>query len=837
MIRYVAAFLFLVTCLVYSQNATLKGRVVDSKTGDPLFLANVSIKNSTIGTSTDAKGEFSLPVKFTNSDVITVSYLGYKDAHYNYSDLKNIGDVLFKLEPKVLSSQTILVEGAIGSSGVTPLTFAKLEKAEIQKSHIAEDIPEILSYLPSTTFYSEGGMGLGYNYLSIRGFGQRRISVSINGIPQNEPEDHNIYWLDMPDIASSTELIQVQRGAGSGVIGYPAIGGSINLITSNFSEKPAMKLSTAFGDYNTKKFSASMASGLVNKKYSFFFRLSKTQSSGYRDKNWIDFNYYHLSAVRYDDKLTTQFNVYGGLVADGLTYNGLPKWAIDDKDVRKENLSYWSDEDGAFTYKTVRRPEEIENFSQPHFELMNEYQVNDNVKINSALFLVIGDGFFDYDGSWANYSYFRLTPENGFNINGDPDNLYMSNVLIRAKVENTQWGWIPRASIKHKNGNMIIGAEFRTHSSVHWGSINYAEQLPAGVPKEFRYYYYEGGKDIFNVFAHEEYQLDKNVNVLAELQLAYHNYKIKNEKYLDNEFEKDDFFVNPRVGFNYQASNEFSSYFSFARVTREPRLKTYYDAAESSGGSVPQFAVDNNGSFDFSKPLVEPEKMNSFEFGAVYNTKSTSLNLNLYYMSFFDEIVNQGQLDRFGQPITGNVDQTIHMGVEASATVKLNDYISIIANGTYSNNYVKEGTSFVSYYNTGNDSYEVAEIDLADNSISGFPDLIFNGIVDFTYKGLNARIMAKYVGEFYTDNYGDKLDEYINKYQGIADYNDNVVDSYFLVNFVGSYQIKDIMGFSSLRIFGKVNNLTDALYASYGIGKEFFPGAERNFIVGLEAGL
>ncbi len=97
-----------------------------------------------------------------------------------------------------------------------------------------------MSYLPSTTSYSEGGNGIGYNYISIRGFGQRRISISVNGIPQNDPEDHNVYWLDMPDLLESAELVQVQRGAGAGVIGYPSIGGSINIITSPFSDKPTI---------------------------------------------------------------------------------------------------------------------------------------------------------------------------------------------------------------------------------------------------------------------------------------------------------------------------------------------------------------------------------------------------------------------------------------------------------------------------------------------------------------------------------------------------------------------------------------------------------------------
>ena len=143
----------------------------------------------------------------------------------------------------------------------------KLLSSDIEENYTVQDIPEYLSYLPSTTFYSEAGNGIGYNYLSIRGFDQRRISISINGIPQNDPEDHNIYWHDFPDLLESTEMIQVQRGAGSGVVGYPAIGGSINIITSNFSDKPKFDISSSFGSYNTRKYSAAFSSGLINNKY------------------------------------------------------------------------------------------------------------------------------------------------------------------------------------------------------------------------------------------------------------------------------------------------------------------------------------------------------------------------------------------------------------------------------------------------------------------------------------------------------------------------------------------------------------------------------------------
>jgi iron complex outermembrane receptor protein len=441
---------------IFAQNFNLKGRVTDENE-NPLYLANVVLLNSNTGVTTNQEGEFSLKAEFESNEKITISYVGYKPITINLAETN-----LFELKKIPFTSQTVLVKGSIGEEGVTPMAFAKVTQKEIEESYVHQDVPEYLSYLPSTTFYSESGNGIGYNYLSIRGFDQRRIAISVNGIPQNDPEDNNVYWHDMPNILSSVGLIQVQRGAGGGVIGYPAVGGSINIITSNFSDKPRFEIGADAGSYNTRKYSASFGSGLINDKYSVYVNLSKTMSDGYRDLSWVDFNSFYVSAVRYDKNITTQLNIYGGPVSDGLVYNGLPKEVIKNRDLRKANYSYWEwdKENNQFqSWSVKRRATEIEKFSQPHYELLNEVKINENVTLNSALFLVVGNGFFDYDGSWSIYydDYFRLK-ENGYDSTTIP-----TNALIRATVENTQWGWIPRMSIKHKNGNLIVGSEFRIH--------------------------------------------------------------------------------------------------------------------------------------------------------------------------------------------------------------------------------------------------------------------------------------------------------------------------------------------------------------------------------------
>ena len=830
--KYLIGLFLFVCSSIFAQNISITGRVVDSETNQPLRGANVYLSSDkSTGTISGKDGQFSLNDLQLNSDLI-ISYVGYSQVTYTVTKADSKSIMLIRLSPKIIPSQTILVEGNLGKEKITPLAFDKIKRKDIDDNYTDQDIPEYLSQLPSTTFYSENGNGLGYNYLSIRGFDQRRISVSINGIPQNDPEDNNVYWLDFPDLLASTELIQVQRGAGSGVTGYPAIGGSINIITSTFSNKPKQQFSVSLGSFNTRKYSAQFSSGLTNNKYSVYAKLSKTLSSGYRQKSWVNFNSYYLSAVRYDENLTTQVNFYGGPIEDGLAYTGLPKFAVKDKKLRRDNFSYWEADQNNYTYTLARRPDEIENFSQPHYELLNEFNVSDNVTINSALFLVVGNGFFDFDGSWADTSYLRLTHENGFNPNGNPQ-----NVLIRAQVENTQYGWIPRVSFKHLNGELIVGGEFRRHRSEHWGGISFGENLPAGVTKDYRYYFYKGGKDIINGFVHESYKLNDFWNFLGEIQLAYHNYKLFDEKYIGTNFNVSDLFFNPRVGVNYKLNKDQNIYFSFARVSREPRLSNYYNADESAGGSTPQFEKNNDGSYNFDKPFVKPETMNDIEVGTSIYKNDYSLSLNLFYMIFNNEIVKNGKVDIFGQPITGNAKRTTHGGIEVTGTVRIIDGLTAFANATYSNNKINEGETFIQYYNSTTTNYETAQLDLSGNKISGFPELLSNFGITYDKNNFYLRFTGRYVGKFYSDNYGENLDDYLNKYPGFVSYADNVNDAYFNADIYISYKGKLFNSLESSKIYVQVNNAFDRLYSANAIGGEFFPAADRNFLVGLEIGL
>ncbi|MEK6572646.1 MAG: TonB-dependent receptor, partial [Bacteroidota bacterium] len=356
-------------------------------------------------------------------------------------------------------------------------------------------------------------------------------------------------------------------------------------------------------------------------------------------------------------------------------YYGIPKSDISDEKKRRAN--------------PIAREEEVENFSQPHYELLHDWRLNDRLTLNNTLFFVSGEGFFDFDGSWADTSYFRLTAANGFHLTSNPQ-----NALIRAFVDNRQYGWLPRITYRHRSGEFTGGAELRLHRSLHWGRIRWAQNLSTQVPEDLHYYEYRGKKEIISLYGQEIYKLRPDLTLMLNLQYVYNQYRLYDEEFIGTDFTVPYHFVNPRVGLNYNISDEWNTYASFSRTSREPRLKNLYDAGESSGGQTPQFEINPNGSYNFEKPLVVPEKLNDIELGFGYTTDRLRVGVNLFWMDFHDEIIKRGGLDRFGQPRTGNADRTRHQGVEITGLLRVGGNLELAGNASFSKN---ELTSYTSY--------------------------------------------------------------------------------------------------------------------------------------------
>ena len=787
--------------------ASLTGSVVAAGSGHPVDAANLTIQGLTVSAQSDSLGRYTIANIAHGTYTVRATRVGFAAASSRVLVNEDGADLDFSLREVVLPGEAVVVTATRAVHRETPVTFSNLTGQELENRYNTQGVPTLLSELPSSTTYSETGNNIGYTYLTLRGFDQRRISVMVNGIPQNDPEDHNVYWVNFPDLASSLEDMQVQRGSGSAFYGPAAIGGSINLVTDRFSPTPRFTLTPGYGSYDTRRLGITLNSGLLANQTALYAHLSKTQSDGYRDLAWVDFLSYFLGGAHYTERSETRFHVYGSLNRDHLNYYGISRSSLNDREARKQN--------------PISGPEEIEDFHQPHYELLHEWTLSPKTTVSNSVFYVQGGGFFDFDGSWADTTYYRLTSEYGFTPTANP-----GTSLVRAYVNNRQGGWLPRFSYRGDRVETEAGLELRYHRSLHWGKVRWAVDLPPEAGPDYRFYEYKGAKWILSAYLNQGYRLSSRLKATAKLHLAHKRYRLFDERYVGNEFSVPFTFLNPQLGLNYDLNNRINGYVSVARTSREPRLVNFYDAAGSSGGAQPEFERLSGGTgFDFDRPLAKPERLNNLELGGTYTSPTFKAGANLFWMDFRDEIVKNGQLDLFGQPVTGNAERTVHRGIEFTAAARPEDRLTLQGNLSLSRNTFTEHT----IYDGG------TAVDLDDNRIAGFPDVLANARVTYEAAGLRASLSLQYVGKQYTDNSEDnrKTPEARNA----PGYEPLVVDSYTLLNLGLSYDLGPAIGLKRLELRLDVNNLTDALYAGHGEGNDFFPGATRNAFLTCKMGI
>ncbi|MBP9211612.1 MAG: TonB-dependent receptor [Bacteroidetes bacterium] len=722
----------------------------------------------------------------------------------------------------------VLVTGTTAKERETPVTFTNLHKGTIEQRYSMQDVPVMLSELPSMISYSDGGNGVGYNYVFLRGFDQRRLSIMVNGIPQNDPEDHNVYWIDFPDLLASSSNVQVQRGAGSAFYGPPAIGGSVNIITNPFTPKPYMKFEAMFGfqEYadssqslpmTMRKLSASFNSGLIDNTYMFYGRLGKVESNGYRIQSAFSAGSYFFGALRFDEGMTTRVHLFGGPLQDQLVYTGLPKWTNGNAKLRRMNLSYWEDDGKQFTFATQRRPQEKEGFNQPHYEILNDWKLSETEHLHNTLFYYDSHGYFDFDGSWVGKNFDTGVDSDTLAFAMGPyfSGRNLENEIIRAGVDLVQWGWLSRYELQHDRGELTIGAEYRHHWGSHWGKLQYAEGLPSGYDPDARFYQYDGIKHMASLYITESYKLQDDMTLMANLQFAFNEYQIRNEKIRGNSFAVPYLFVNPRLGLNYNITEEWNTYVSFGYTSREPRLRNLYAAEDAYFGALPAFEADTAGGvtrYDFSKPIATPEQLLNLELGAGYKESTLQLNANVYWMEFTDELVKSGQVDIFGNPVYGNAPRTRHIGAEFDGSVQFLDRIIISGNASFSLNSIVEFSTVDSA--SGGVTYRTT---LDGNPIAGFPGVTANLRVTWQEQTASVSFVLKHVGSFYTDNF-----------QNTANRN----DAWTVLNFESLWTITEVSG-AEIGLRGEVRNVLNALYMQTGEGNAFFPAAERNYLAGI----
>ena len=761
-------------------------------------------------------------------------------------------------------TQIIEVDGLKGIERKTPVAFQDIKREEIEQMYWMQDLPMFLNGKTSLKSYSESGASIGYSYLSLRGFDQRRVSILINGTPQNDAEDQQVYWVDLSDITSSVESIQIQRGVGTGLYGTSSIGGVINIQTIDYTKKNFLNVGVGRGDYNSNRYSFEYSSGHAQNNMGFYAKFSKTTTDGYRDQSWSDHWSYFVGATKLFKNSSLKMNVYGSPIKNHLAYLGVTKDYLDgtvtgDKlvDRRYNPLTYY---------------DETDNYHQPHYELIYNWQPSKNVYISNTVSYTRGEGFFvtSFPAIWGlDFSYFRLNPfftsdtttfnplyykrnpDGSFYV--EPGNGYVvdkSDMITKLYVNNNDFGWYPKVQITHYNdkGTLVIGGEVRLHKSDHYGEIAFANALPQNTPPNYEYYYYNGKKRSLAIYANEIYNINDNITAMVGLQYANHRYSLDYDKFKPYTFDVNYDFFTPRVGLNVILPNNLRFFGNVSYVKREPRLKDIYDA--ESPYSTPNFRVVDTVNNVYSDPLVKPEELIDYEFGINYKTTALNTSLNFYLMYFTNEIVSNGQLDNVGQPINGNAGKSVHRGIEFETAIipfynsKVLNKFSLEYNITLSDNYFKEYTEILGRDSAGNVIYGN---DYSGNQILLNPSLLGNLTLNYYDKSaFSVYVTMQHVGKQYLDNSENERKN--SSATQLAGYVNKFIEPYIVFNGGISYNFMNLISDKSLRksirnfdIEFKVNNIFDKLYETtgsvdgYGI-PYWIPAATRNFYANVKIG-
>src|SRR5262249_14290092 len=356
-----------------------------------------------------------------------------------------------------------------------------------------QDTPMALATQPGAFAYSDAGNGVGYSYLTLRGFPQRRISVLVNGVPLNDPESHEVYWIDHPDLLSATSELQLQRGVGPALYGAAALGGSVNVDTSPFTGAPRVSVTGGAGSFRTRRLGLDGASGALASGWNLYGRYARVESDGYRVQSWSRLWSYVLSARRDVRRQSFRVNLYGGPEETHLAYLGIPPDYLDgritgdaDRDRRFNPLTY----DG-----------ERDHFFQPPYELVHSYAASEALTLTQTLFWFDGRGYYDERRDDHALSDYRLPgipttdttlyPRDHYaqDANGvlvrdaqGRATIVRFDVTRRREVVNRHFGWLPRARYAYAGGALTVGGELRFHDGRHIGSVIAGDPLPPGTP-------------------------------------------------------------------------------------------------------------------------------------------------------------------------------------------------------------------------------------------------------------------------------------------------------------------------------------------------------------------
>lgn len=657
----------------------------------------------------------------------------------------------------------------------TPMAYTNLNKRELKNVNFGKDIPFLLSMTPSVTITSDAGNGIGYTSIRVRGTDPSRINITANGIPMNDAESSQLFWVNMGDFASSVETMQIQRGVGTSTNGAGAFGATVNMQTENIGVKPFAGLDMSAGSYNSHKETFRFGTGLLANHWGFQGRLSNIGSDGYLERASTRLNSYFLQGGYFSDNTVVKLITSNGTEKTYHAWNYTSKYEQSLYGRRYNSCGAIFDDDYNIT---GYYDNQTDNYHQQHYQLIWNQALSPKWNLNAALHYTKGQGYYE------EYKQDRSLAEYGLSS----DEAKTSDLVRQKKMDNDFYGAVASVNFNNRKGlAATLGGGWNKYDGDHFGRVIWVEQPDGSYSPDHEYYRNNAKKTDGNVYGKVSYEFLDGLSAYVDLQYRHVGIRMQDPsdwagcntdgKYVID--ESYDFF-NPKAGFYYTITPSHKVYASFAVAHREPTRNDF---------------EDNLG------VKLNAERMLDWEAGYKFEAPQFSAGVNFYYMDYKNQFVLTGELNNIGEAIAKNVGSSYRMGVELQAAWKPADWFRWDMNATLSRNRAHDWTVTLS----GSDE----AVGLGDTPLSFSPDFLFNNILTFNYRGFRVSAQSQYVGEQYLTNTGYKA------YQCDGQSVSMTLDGYFTTNIDMAYTFK-LRGLKTVTLGCTLYNIFNAKYDNNG---------------------
>lgn len=678
----------------------------------------------------------------------------------------------------------------------TPLAFSNLDKKAIERMNFGQDIPFLLSTLPSVVTTSDAGNGIGYTAIRVRGSVGERINVTNNGIPLNDPEAHTFYWVDTPDLASSLQDIQLQRGVGTSTNGAAAFGASINMITDHVAAQPFTTIQSSMGSFATTKNTVKVGTGLIDQHWAFDTRLSYLASDGYRDRASSRLGSYFLQGAYLNNGTTLKIILFGGKERTYHAWDGISRKQLETARTYNPN--------GAIGKTGRFYDNQVDIFFQQHAQALLTQCLTDHLHLTAALHYTYGQGYYEEYKNDRKLKKFGLKP---FLLDGK---LQEKSDLVRRKQLEGNFGGV-MASLNYRREQIEItgGGGFNYFHNDHYGNVIWVKNYAGDWAPNHKYYDNTGKKSDGNAYIRVNYALLPSFNLFGDLQYRHIGYKIagtSDKKAVHDTDVTFDFF-NPKGGVTWFISPHNRIYASISVAHREPTRNNYEES--------------------FSNHAPRAERLIDYEIGYHYTGTKFDISAGAYWMQYKDQFVLNGQINEIGEAISENVADSYRAGIELSSAWRPTSWFQWDANATFSRNRIRNYAAWLPDANWE----KSLQLDVRKSATISFsPSVILNSRMALEVKKCTVALIGQYVSRQYLDNLSIK---------------DNSLDPYFVAHLSAAYAFQ-LKNTKEISVGATIYNLFNARYETNGYSQSymdvkgtihndprFYPMAGCNFLINV----